>query len=1831
MRTKLKAFVGVVCLCLLVVAVQAQRADVVLDGVGTLETSGTLTAETPFVEYRVRVLEGGTLDADMRQAQDSILDTKLFLVNARDEIILQNDDCDNDRTRSCLTLNNMTAGEYRVIATRFSDKKLGDYTLKLTLKDSSPPPFTIDVSDEALKASGYPLGTPEEETAWTIFAYYGGDTDLERAIIEDLEEFEIAGGSNANVRVIAFLDRSLVEFVSPDPEQEWYGARVYKLTASDVKEKDRRLESPMLFELNDSVEVNSADGETLAQFLVWGIRTFPSQRYAVAFASHGEGWAGLVPDYSKKQGNRAPMITVPELKLAFEAAQAELRQRGIEKFEVVINDACLMSSVEYHNPTMPYFNYSVASPEIVLNPALDMGLMLTLLTQNPDLAMPELGRALVDYYINTDMEAFPSAEKNNMASAVIDLARIPALDEAIEAFASVINANPQAYVTTLGLARKNTYTYGAWNKLDQHIDLVDFMRQVVLNSNDPALLLAAQEVVQAAKATVVVGEARSKVPNPSYLNIYFPSSIKSFANRYYVETPLPQWAQMLRDYYSAVDPQVWNREGRFYFHEPIEPSVKISQTFPIAGDTVSTEKGLTLSVEARGRKVARGWITIDRALPPSAGATEAQYVRLGAYPSLKRVPSQEGERFINAFTPGISFVDETWNGYLYTVSDGRVSDFELLESTASLDTAVLEGRYRVSEADAWKDGALIFGALDYTDDWTRKERRGQSIISRDGANSGLASILLPAGAQFQAYKSVVTADGGVERTPGKVYTWGKEGLLATETPAPKGEYRVTYLMESFGSQLGFDSVTVNVDNSNTDSVMRSYISARDGYLWRYDPTVWYDPVLKEQGWVEATYGQQAGFVEVYAYDDTIKFEDTPYGAALQYFSDINLTAFASDLGLTWQGEPVWQFEGQDAFGNFYAVAAIETLPRRFVVFGVFTNNEETPEEARDLRLEILADILDNVSAFPETFVSERANAWQMQKISDSFQIGLMPVLRSWSQNAYDFDDWLGFSPDDSYAESLTFVRVGQSLSNDVSAALQELLRISVIEADDTTAYEPLDYDKPIYYGETYTWNVAFYRRERNGTWVQGRMYVTRSELGNIYAVWFETPETDDDSDDKLFAEVFELMLDGFIVPDPTSTFSHPQLDLRVSYPKTWYYPEYDEEKGVYTILNPNLVTRLAIYTSDGVSLPMGCDTLELPLPDRCMPTPESIANALQARTGFNVTDRGEVVVRGTPMRALAYFPKMREGVIGYAQGLAFFSPTHGLAVLVAFETETGDVNAIQGFYESIQVDWLRLSSDNNRDTRLSDGNVFNSTLLQQEPTFNLYMMDTWTDFKTEHGEVTYNGDSVINATVRTAFSPSGQTAVSFVYVPIEAWQSAGIVSLDDFTIGTVDTSQPIVTTFIGAQYDEAGALIWEGREARYYAFTDEETNASGIAYTTFSPETYELQTLLVYGDGARSAVDFFAEFVFSSESFTMRYANDFDASNLAFASSYALSLEFPAVDAEALFDLYKLAIVPPVGWSAPFDDGGGSGVLVTGEEGGDGVFWTAELYAYEANATPIDVAFKVAFDKQWTLGQGRTEVIDGVPSLVIDLYTDGTGQRRQRGYLIVRLYDEVALVASVRADSPTTYPFALDYGAYCLLRAVSVAGASVSPCDWQSTVGLPLGSVWLAVPGTWDRPTYDSESNWWFGWDDAWESGVIVAWTLVRDSFEDTVLAFYEEYGLEQFSDALEPVELDNGVTVYEGVFALEDTIGQGFVFEEEGDYAYLVMLFSYLDDELNEAQQEAYTLIRDSVLLAMTAPDFSNVGNFGLNKRNYDVLYQGTVYEDTFAAEERLSFIIDD
>ena len=208
------------------------------------------------------------------------------------------------------------------------------------------------------------------------------DKILEQDIYVDLNEAERVGSSD-RVNIVAQMDRFKGGFKG---DGNWTGAGRFYVTQDDDLS---RVKSQVLADLG---EIDMSDPRTLVDFVTWAMEAYPADKYALILSDHGMGWPGGWSDGdSAGRGNRnrnIPLAQALESNLYLmdlDTALGEIRSRtGLDKFELIGMDACLMGQLEVFSALEPHARYAVASQET--EPALGWAYtsFLETLTQNPE-------------------------------------------------------------------------------------------------------------------------------------------------------------------------------------------------------------------------------------------------------------------------------------------------------------------------------------------------------------------------------------------------------------------------------------------------------------------------------------------------------------------------------------------------------------------------------------------------------------------------------------------------------------------------------------------------------------------------------------------------------------------------------------------------------------------------------------------------------------------------------------------------------------------------------------------------------------------------------------------------------------------------------------------------------------------------------------------------------------------------------------------------------------------------------------------------------------------------------------------------------------------------------------------------------------------------------------------------------------------------------------------------------------------------------------------------------------------------------------------------------
>lgn len=154
---------------------------------------------------------------------------------------------------------------------------------------------------------------------WLVMVYMAADNDMAVLADSDLAEMERVGSSD-EVSIVVQVDKPYTG-----------GRRLGVLRDTCVVFEDLGI-------------IDMCDWQTLAEFMEWGIRNWPADRYLVVLWDHGTGWTAqprrsFGSDYSS---GRQMSIADGDLQRAFDA----LAGLTGEKIDLLAFDACAMQQVE---------------------------------------------------------------------------------------------------------------------------------------------------------------------------------------------------------------------------------------------------------------------------------------------------------------------------------------------------------------------------------------------------------------------------------------------------------------------------------------------------------------------------------------------------------------------------------------------------------------------------------------------------------------------------------------------------------------------------------------------------------------------------------------------------------------------------------------------------------------------------------------------------------------------------------------------------------------------------------------------------------------------------------------------------------------------------------------------------------------------------------------------------------------------------------------------------------------------------------------------------------------------------------------------------------------------------------------------------------------------------------------------------------------------------------------------------------------------------------------------------------------------------------------------
>ena len=402
------------------------------------------------------------------------------------------------------------------------------------------------------------MPTPCSAPVWTVLIYLNGDNNLDFMTFELFNKLEDAA-DNPCIRILALWDRSQIGdtaryLVQPDTDPYVLATYTDNVNRWPLGER------------------NMGDPQTLVNFVTDARTTYSSTYTFLALVDHGNGWSPSIPA-GPQNWIHAGMSFDDSSGGAYLSTSSLANALGVitnnngtrRPIDLVFFDACLMSMAENLYPIRSFVSYLVASENETFSsyPYTNyLGAMTA------DMQPRELAIRMVDQYHESlygyprTMGAYNLDAMGSVAHAVDVLAR--ALNEAVGAYRHQIMTSfvsSQRFDSNVDLRLTDT---------DGYVDAYDFARLVKQNVPSGAVQAAAQSVMDAISAQLMVHERHASGfywGNGAYwdlqethgLSIYLPLGRNEWLLDYYNATELAfaadtAWDEFIRTMIAAAQP-----------------------------------------------------------------------------------------------------------------------------------------------------------------------------------------------------------------------------------------------------------------------------------------------------------------------------------------------------------------------------------------------------------------------------------------------------------------------------------------------------------------------------------------------------------------------------------------------------------------------------------------------------------------------------------------------------------------------------------------------------------------------------------------------------------------------------------------------------------------------------------------------------------------------------------------------------------------------------------------------------------------------------------------------------------------------------------------------------------------------------------------------------------------------------------------------------------------------------------------------------------------------------------------------------------------------------
>ena len=671
-------------------------------------------------------------------------------------------------------------------------------------------------AETAVPVQETPFGESGGLPEWTVIVYSAADDEvLEENMWFDVNEMELTG-SNPQMNIVVQLDRYSRAFTG---DGDWSDTRRFLITQDGDLES---IQSPVVESVG---EVDTGDPRTLIDFVTWAVQNYPAKKYALILSDHGGGWTGGFSDMSASAYSE---LSIPEIVASLE----QIRQNtGVDKFELIGFDACLMGQIEVFGSLYPFSNYMVASEEVEPGYGWSYAAWLAQLARNPAMDGAGLSESIISTYVvnetllsggRVSSDEIAQEESTTTLSAVRS-AGVPDVIGAMNQFVSAMSELEQGIV-----AEARTYTRSYFSLFGEEvspsfIDLGNFAEVLATLTDDAAVEQAAIQLRSAISSAVVAEKHGLNMAGSNGIAFHFPDSDLYYYTEFNADFP-PYYAESSTKF---LEQSVWDEFLAYHY----------------TGEEFAPQEGIAVAPSRSAEIVAPGAtemtvglvqisdteITGDETVTVSSTVEgEVAFVHTALYfwdPESESYWIGDVSYYIadNTITvDGVNIpdyggspvqVEYEWSPTLYSLTDGEHDAYVLLEPAEYLSSDgetvyQLFGQYTYAQSNTAVEASLYFDA-----DGNFLYAYAFPDSDENGASTPV-EIDPQTGDQFTDYVQFYTFDSSDNPTfsyelSDDVFTWREAGFSFYASYPVDGQYAVGIIAYDFDNNFvaNFEFIT----------------------------------------------------------------------------------------------------------------------------------------------------------------------------------------------------------------------------------------------------------------------------------------------------------------------------------------------------------------------------------------------------------------------------------------------------------------------------------------------------------------------------------------------------------------------------------------------------------------------------------------------------------------------------------------------------------------------------------------------------------------------------------------------------------------------------------------------------------------------------------------------------------------------------------------------------------------------------------------------------------------------------------------------------------------